>query len=321
MNLPLAIVLYMVFSLCGVYAQADIASIDGTEDAPAIENCDEPKGTLAIVEPQTHVLMVLTQYSLPTPTGLLRQFAQTSNCFQVLERGAAMQNIQQERDLANSGMLQTGSNMGARQMVTADFVITPNIVFKDSNAGGAGVGAAVGSLFGGLGSVIGAVAGGIKFKEAQTTLVLSDVRSSLQVASGSGTYKKTDWAFGGILGAAGGGAYTSTDEGKLVAGALLDNYNTIVRAIKDNPSLLAPTSTVGQKNAQASLQATNFSLGDTLSPKINKLKVYGSANKTANVIGTINKEDEVVYMGEANDGFLYVQGADVEGWVQEVMVK
>ena len=321
MNLPIAMVLYVVFLMSSVKAQADIANIDGTEDPPVIEGCDEPKGTLAIVEPQTQVLMVLTQYSLPTPTGLLRQFVQTSNCFQVLERGAAMQNIQQERELANSGMLQTDSNMGARQMVTADFVMTPNIVFKDSNAGGAGVGAAIGSLFGGLGSVIGAVAGGIKFKEAQTTLVLSDVRSSLQVASGTGTYKKTDWAFGGILGAAGGGAYTSTDEGKLVAGALLDNYNTIVKAIKENPSLLASTSSVGQDNAQAALQATNFDLGDTLSPKINKVKVYGSASKTSGVIGTINKVDEVVYMGEASDGFLYVQGADVEGWVQEVMVR
>ena len=45
------------------------------------------------------------------------------------------------------------------------------------------------------------------------------------------------------------------------------------------------------------------------------------ASKTSGVIGRINKVDEVVYMGEASDGFLYVQGADVEGWVQEVMVR
>ena len=302
-------------------AQAELANITGEEDEPIVETCSEPKGTLAIAEPQTQVLMALTQYSLPAPTALLRQFVQASNCFQVVERGVAMQNIQQERILAESGLLQNNSNMGGGQLVTADFVMTPDVLFKDSNAGGAAVGAAVGSLFGGLGSLVGAMAGGVKFQEAQTTLTLVDVRSSLQVASGTGTYKKTDWAFGGLLGAVGGGAYTSTDEGKLVAGALLDNYNTIVKSIVVNPSLLAPTSSIGQQNANASLKATVFSAGDVLTPKINNLKVYKGPDKTSDSTETINKVDEVVYLGESSNGFLYVQGADVEGWVQGVMLK
>jgi curli biogenesis system outer membrane secretion channel CsgG len=302
-------------------AWAELAKVSGEEEAPVVEACVEPKGTIAIAEPQTLVLMALTQYSLPAPTGLLRQFIQSSNCFQVVERGIAMQNIQQERDLSSSGMLQSGSNMGGSQMVTADFVITPDVLFKDSNAGGAAVGAMVGSLFGGLGSVIGAVAGGVKLKEAQTTLVLADVRSSLQVAAATGTYKTTDWALGGILGVAGGGAYTSTDEGRLVAGALLDNYNTIVKTIKSDASLLAPTSAVAQKNASASLKATAFRPGDVLSPKLNGLKVYALPSRTSNVVGTINKADEVVFLGESAEGFLSIQGNELEGWVQDIMVR
>jgi hypothetical protein len=47
-----------------------------------------------------------------------------------------MRNIQQERGLAESGMLQQDSNMGGGQMVTADFVMTPDVIFKDGNAGG-----------------------------------------------------------------------------------------------------------------------------------------------------------------------------------------
>jgi hypothetical protein len=141
------------------------------------------------------------------------------------------------------------------------------------------------------------------------------------VASGTGTYKKTDWAFGGLLGAVGGGAYTSTDEGKLVAGALLDNYNTIVKSIVVSPSLLAPTSSIGQQNANASLQATVFSAGDVLTPKINNLKVYKRPGKTSETTEIINKVDEVVYLGESSNGFLYVQGADIEGWVQGVMLR
>lgn len=286
----------------------------------SLEKCDAPKGTLAIAEPQGHIIMALRAYNLPPPTQLLRQYVQNSNCFQVLERGLAMQNIQQERDLADNGMLQRNSNMGGSQMVTADFVMTADVLFKDKNAGGAGVGAAVGSLFGGIGSLVGAVAGGIKMQEAATTLTLSDVRSTLQVAAASGTYKKSDWAFGGVLGAVGGGAYTSTDEGKLVAGALLDNYNTIVRDVRDDPSLLASTSEVGQQNAEESLQASDFVPGAVLSAKLANVKVTAAAEKDSKVIATLTKGEEVVFLGESEDGFLLIQGAEAEGWVREILM-
>ncbi|MEC8112175.1 MAG: hypothetical protein VX121_05425, partial [Pseudomonadota bacterium] len=57
-----------------------------TEQA-TLEKCEVPKGTLAIAEPQGHVVMALRAYNLPPPTQLLRQYVQNSNCFQVLERG------------------------------------------------------------------------------------------------------------------------------------------------------------------------------------------------------------------------------------------
>ena len=210
--------------------------------------------------------------------------------------------------------------MGGGQMVTADFVMTPDVIFKDGNAGGAGVGAAVGSLFGGIGSLVGAVAGGVKFQEAQTTLTMADTRSSLQVAAASGTYKKADWAFGGVLGAIGGGAYTSTDEGKIVAAALLDNYNNIVRDVRSNPSLLESTSAVAQQNAAASLQAVNHQPGAVLSAKLDNVKVLDEPDRGAEVVSKLKKGEEVVFMGDAEDGYLYVQGSEAEGWVQEFML-
>ena len=175
-------------------------------------------------------------------------------------------------------------------------------------------------LFGGLGSVVGAVAGGIKFQEASTTLTLSDVRSTIQVAAASGTYKKSDWAFGGVLGAVGGGAYTSTDEGKIVAGALLDNYNNIVRDVRDNPSLLESTSAIGQQNAAASLQAVNFQPGALLKAKLANVKVLDGPERGADVVGKLQKGEEVVFMGESEEGYLLIQGSEVEGWVQEFML-
>ena len=297
-----------------------MSSISWADEGAVLEKCDAPKGTIAVAEPQSHVIMALSRYNLPPPTSLLRQYIQNSNCFQVVERGRAMRNIQQERNLSESGMLQQDSNMGGGQMVTADFVMTPDVVFKDSNAGGAGVGAAVGSLFGGVGSLVGAVAGGVKFQEAQTTLTMADTRSTIQVAAASGTYKKADWAFGGVLGAIGGGAYTSTDEGKIVAAALLDNYNNIVRDVRSNPSLLESTSAVAQQNAAASLQAVNHRPGAVLRAKLDNVKVLDEPERGADVVSKLKKGEEVVFMGDAEDGYLYVQGSESEGWVQEFML-
>jgi len=297
-----------------------MSSVSWADDEAVLEKCDGPKGTIAVAEPQSHVIMALSRYNLPPPTSLLRQYIQNSNCFQVVERGRAMRNIQQERNLSESGMLQQDSNMGGGQMVTADFVMTPDVIFKDSNAGGAGVGAAVGSLFGGIGSLVGAVAGGVKFQEAQTTLTMADTRSTIQVAAASGTYKKADWAFGGVLGAIGGGAYTSTDEGKIVAAALLDNYNNIVRDVRSNPSLLESTSAVAQQNAATSLQAVNHRPGAVLRAKLDNVKVLEGPERGADVVSKLGKGEEVVFMGDAEDGYLFVQGSDAEGWVQEFML-
>ena len=307
-------------SLFAVFTVMLMPSLGWADEEAVLEQCDAPKGTIAVSEPQSHVVMALSRYNLPPPTSLLRQYIQNSNCFQVVERGRAMRNIQQERGLSESGMLQQDSNMGGGQMVTADFVMTPDVIFKDSNAGGAGVGAAVGSLFGGIGSLVGAVAGGVKFQEAQTTLTMADTRSTIQVAAASGTYKKADWAFGGVLGAIGGGAYTSTDEGKIVAAALLDNYNNIVRDVRSNPSLLESTSAVAQQNAAASLQAVSHRPGAVLRAKLDNVKVLGEPDRGADVVSQLKKGEEVVFMGDAEDGYLYVQGSEAEGWVQEFML-
>src|SRR4029450_1675500 len=57
-------------------------------------------------------------------------------------------------------------------MVTADYVLTPAVVFSEDNAGGVGggVGAAIGGLFGPGGRAIGAGAGGPKFQGGGTRL-------------------------------------------------------------------------------------------------------------------------------------------------------
>ena len=69
-------------------------------DASQVEKCDAPKGTLAVVEPQYAVLQSLSRYGLQTPGPMIRLIIQQSNCFQIVERGAALQNLGQERAFA-----------------------------------------------------------------------------------------------------------------------------------------------------------------------------------------------------------------------------
>ena len=237
------------------------AGPSGAQNAASdLERCDKPMGALAVVEPQSHVLSMLSHYRLGSPTGLIRLMVQQSNCFLVVERGVGMQNIMQERALSKSGELRQGSNMGPGQMATADFIMTPAVVFSEDNAGG--VGAAIGGISGYLGSAgrVGAAAGGLKFKEAQTSMLLADSRSGMQVAAAEGNASKADFRLGGLFGVAGVGAslggYSNTNEGKMIAASLADNYNGIVRAVRANPACSATSPPCPRRRASASRRGT-----------------------------------------------------------------
>lgn len=230
------------------------------QDAPVVEHCASELGTLAVAEPQSFVLSGLRRYGLGSPSTMLRMIAQQSGCFAIVERGVAMRNLEQERALAESGDLQTDSNIGKGQLQGADFVMTPAVQFADDTGG---VGGSISNLFGrasGMLGVIGGVAGGVKFKEAETTLLVADVRSGIQVASAEGKASKMDFSLGGWgwggLGWATAGGYSKTPEGKLIAASLLDNFNKIVLAVRDKPSLIRSSVQASKTNAANSLPAT-----------------------------------------------------------------
>jgi curli biogenesis system outer membrane secretion channel CsgG len=299
------------------------AGPDGAQgEAKELEKCDKSYGTLAVAEAQDVVITHLLSYGLPSPTGLIRMMVQQSNCFVVVERGRAMQNLMQERQLAESGELRKGSNMGKGQMVTADYVLTPDAVFSSRDSGG--IGGALGGL-GVFGAVAGLVAAGLKFKSAQTSMLLADSRTSLQLASATGNAEKTDWSVGGLLvggGAAGGlGAYTSTPEGKVIAASYLDNWNNIVRSIRNNPEMARQDINLKGKSGQPTKAGAVFEEGDAVIGKIGGLKIYSQPNKSSKVVATIARGEEVIYTGKDQGGFISVQGQDGEGWVEKVMVR
>ncbi len=288
-----------------------------------MEKCDAPKGTLAVVEPQDAVLQALLRVGLQSPSGMIRLIIQQSNCFQIVERGAAFQNLMQERALAAGGQLQAGQNVGQGQMVAADFVVTPSVVFSNPNAGGVG-GALAG--FGGALGIVGALAGGLKFKEAQTSMTMADTRSGIQVAAAEGSAQKTDFNIGAALFGAGGagalGGYANTAEGKIVAASFLDNWNKIVVSVRNNPSLVqAKAGAASQANAAASVKAGAGSTGDIFVPKIAGVKAYRTAAESAVVVVTLGRTDEVIFAGEEQDGFMKVETSSGTGWVKAIMLR
>ena len=84
---------------------------------------------------------------------VIRLMIQQSNCFVVVERGAAGMNaMTRERSLMQSGEMRQGSQFGQGQVVASDYGLSPEIVFQNNNAGGAS--ASLGGLVGGLLSFI-----------------------------------------------------------------------------------------------------------------------------------------------------------------------
>jgi hypothetical protein len=203
-----------------------------------LERCDQALGTIGVVEDQTAGwYRTLQSYKLGSTVPVLRMMIQQSNCFVVVERGAAMQNMNVERQLQRSGEMRAGSNFGAGQMVAADYTMSPSIQFsQNTGGGGGGLAGALGGLSRSLGA-IGAIAGGFKTNEASTTLIMIDNRSGVQLAAAEGSAKNTDFAlFGAAYGWAGGGGaggYTSTPEGKIIIASFADSYNQLVKVVRN----------------------------------------------------------------------------------------
>ncbi|HEX7436879.1 MAG TPA: CsgG/HfaB family protein [Caldimonas sp.] len=289
-----------------------------------LERCDAPKGTLAVVEPQSQVLGNLQRYGLGSPTSVLRMLVQQSNCFQVVERGVAMGNMMQERALARSGELQSGSNIGKGQMAAADFIVNPSVVFSENNAGG--VGGALGGLLGGrAGALAGGIAGGVKFKQAQTSMLLVDARSGIQVAAAEGSAEKADFALGGALFGGGGGAaaggYSNTNEGKMITASVVDNWNNIVRSIRGNASLIQGRGMASEANAAGSVRANAAAAGDVMVPKINGVKVLRLPQDGAGEVQSLGRNDEVLMLGEERNGYAKVTAPRGDGWVKAILLR
>lgn len=218
---------------------------------PELPRCATPLGTVSIKEPENRWW---TELGLSNPETLIKLMASRSNCLRVVDRngGLAMRGI--ERDLAESGEMQRGSNIGKGQVKAADFILVPDIVNSDSNTGGANIGGLVGSFVpGGAGALLGGLR--TKRSQAQALLTLVDARTTEQVYVAEGVAQKTNIGFaggGGMFGTTGigalaGGGYSDTDIGKVITAAYFNAYIDLVGYLQGQQP--------GQAAAAAPIQA------------------------------------------------------------------
>lgn len=308
------------FGWAGALAGAALLSAPALANEIELERCDGPMGTVAVVEPQDEFMRTFRRLDLQSPTSLIRMMLQETNCFIVVERGRGMQNMMQERELARSGELRQDSNVGGGQMVTADYILSPEVVISEKDSGG--VGGAVGGLFGGsAGRVLGGVAGSLKFSEAKTTLLMADARSGVQVLSAEGNARDSSFQIGVLAGrgniGGGLGGYSNTSEGRVIASGFADNVNGIVRQVRQNPQLQRDVSSVmgGPTTAGAV-----FGAGDLLHPKIDNVRLLAAPGAEGDVVATLSRGDGVIYLGEEQEGYLAVESSHGAGWVRKLLV-
>lgn len=235
------VALVLVASSPSIYAQS--AQDQRAAQMTQIPTCTTRLGTLAVEEPERGVDW-WSERQLPSPTKLIKVFVAKSGCFTLVDRGAGMAMAQQERDLAANGDLRVRSNLGKGQIKAADYVLVPDLVSANQDAGGNSLGGALGGLLGH--SKVGRLAGNLSIssKTADVVLTLTDVRSSEQVATADGSAKKNDIGFGagGALwgasgvGGAGVGGYANTEIGQVITMAYLQAYNKMVAQLGSLPS-------------------------------------------------------------------------------------
>lgn len=202
-------------------------------ESKQLVKCPSPVATVALAEDQGGYGL-LVRHGLPnSPLPLLRLMLAQTGCFRVVDRSAGLRATERELELAQRGMVKPGGGVTKGQITAARYTLTPHIVFAESNAGGAG--AVIGAFLPRI-PLLGAVAGSLRFKEAQAVIFLTDNSTTEQIAAAEGSATSTDIGIGGgvlgMLGGAGAGAWGNTNEGKVVAAALLDAVNKLVPSVR-----------------------------------------------------------------------------------------
>ncbi|MEW6312992.1 MAG: CsgG/HfaB family protein [Pseudomonadota bacterium] len=239
-------------------------------EAKQLAKCAAPIATVEIDEGASEpvggptgmrYVMVAQQYGLPSdPKPLVKLMLAQTNCFKVVDRAAGLRAAKREQELKEAGMLREGSTVKKGRVVEAQYTLQPQIIFSNNNAGGGAAiaGGLVDAFLPGVGTL---VAGSLRFKEAQVMITLVNNETLVQEGVAEGSAKSSDIgigaAFFGGLGAAGGMGYSNTDEGKVVAAALMDAVNKLIPHMQSLqvPQAMPASPVQPQRHAPSNSQA------------------------------------------------------------------
>src|SRR5690606_19108053 len=235
-SLPIAVLAALLFP---GPADAQRAQAERAQRTAEIPVCSQSLGAIAVDEPPGRNWWSGQQLS--SPSALIKLFVNRSRCFTLVDRGRGMVRMQAERDLAASGDLRGGSNIGRGQIRAADYVLVPDLISQNARSSGNRIGGLLGGMI--ANRTAAAVLGGIDIsrKTADVPLTVTDMRSSEQVAMAEG--HATHTALGrrrrrpALPGAAGGGAtgYADTEIGQVVTLAYLQAYTDLVAQLGGLP--------------------------------------------------------------------------------------
>lgn len=187
-------------------SMASAASAGTSSASTPPVSCQQPLGTATVVEPDQTSSAAFQSVGLTSPTPMLRIMLSESNCFRVIDQAA----------------------MGAGgRAPAAQWLITPNLLLSNPDAGGFSAGGFLGNVTGQ--KWLNNVAGSISVKEAQTALFISDARSGEQLAAVQGRATATDFGISGYgRGLSSVGVYSNTPDGKVIMAAYVDAFNKLV---------------------------------------------------------------------------------------------
>ncbi len=285
---------------------AETAQEQRAKKEAQIPKCEKKMGTLAVIEPEKNWW---TEFGLGSPAALIKVYVNQSGCFTLVDRGKGMAAAQAERALASGGELRGGSNLGKGQVKAADYVLVPDLISKNNNAGGNHIGALLGGLIpGGAGMLLGGIS--LKKKTADVVLTVTDVRSSEQLVMSEGHSTKTDlgWGAGGGFfsggGFAAGGAsgYADTEVGQVVALAYLQAYTDMVAKFAELPA---------SAKAEAAQQAVTMAKPG---------RMYASGTGKGAVVRTLDP-GMMLYPTGQKEGMLWEVEDELgnKGWVSSVL--
>src|SRR3989442_9569550 len=133
------------FLMLAIVTAGTDSAVAAGEKEIQLPACDRTFGTLSVAEPEQKWWV---QYNLESPEALIKVFVSQCKCFTLVDRGRGLEAALKERELAAGGEVGVESSIGKGQIKAADYVLIPDIVSQNSDAGGKSIGGAFGGLMG-----------------------------------------------------------------------------------------------------------------------------------------------------------------------------